>query len=133
MMRWLKKLGLEMVRWLKKLYPELWDSRIWRDWWKPPAFPDWWFAITKNAGRPWYYIFKAPVFAHFVGAMPVYWIAYLFGASVWGCTAIATAIVFKGQLQKADALMPDGYDVRNVVWRTAIAFGYSFVATLLFL
>lgn len=115
-----------------RLWPNWCYADVWKDWWKPPRFPDWWFAIRKNKGKPWYYVFKAPVFAHLVGAMIPFWLAYpLPGVSRWGAAAIAVAIVFKGQLQKGDALVPNSYDVRNVVWRTTIAAVYCLIVVAL--
>ena len=104
------------------------NPKIWVNWWKPPPFPDWWFAISKNAGRPWSYIFKSPILAHTIGMAVPFGIALAIpGCSLWGAWAVGVAIVFKGQLQKADALISEdwsktpGYDIRNIICRSLIA------------
>jgi hypothetical protein len=137
---------MRLLEWLRKLYPELFHPKTWKDWWKPPPFPDWWFALKKNAGRPWYFVFKCPVIAHGINfAVPFTmfrWVLPLLAGAVGLAfepmtvihAAIASVVVvFAGQLQAADKLMDGtkiGYNARNVIWRTVIAAMYGAVVLL---
>jgi hypothetical protein len=75
---------------------------------------------------PWYYYLKSPLVAHTIGVMIPFGIASIW-CSFWGAWAIGVAVVFKGQLQKADALLPSGYNMQNVFYRTLIAVVVPFV------
>jgi hypothetical protein len=135
---------MKLLDWLRNLYPELFHPKTWEKALVPPPFPDWWFALTKNAGRPWYFIVKSPVIAHginfgipfaaFRWAFP-----FLFGwlglqpMGVVHAVIASVVVVFAGQLQAADKLMDGtriGYNARNVIWRTLIAVGYGIIAVI---
>jgi hypothetical protein len=106
------------------------NPKIWKDPWFyriPPL--KWWFALDKHAGKPWYWRFKMPLTAHAIFGMGIpFGIAIAIpGCSLWGAWGVGVGVVFKGQMQKADALISNdwdkrpGYNVQNIIYRTLIA------------
>jgi hypothetical protein len=94
---------------------------VWRNWWKPPHLTWWYFPSgSPPIPPPWYYYLKCPLIAHTIGVGIPVLIAAPFCSDL-GAWLIGVGVVFKGQLQKADALFPRGYNVRNVLYRTVIA------------
>jgi hypothetical protein len=135
------------MNWLRNLYPEAVHPGAWEKALIPPS-PDWWFAISKNRGRPWYYVLKSPVIAHSFN----FWLSFsifrwvlpflswllsqvtgwpqLAPMTVTHAAIAGVAVVFAGQLQAWDKLGPGGYNARNVIWRTMIAVLWAVLVVL---
>jgi hypothetical protein len=104
---------------LRKLYPELFNKRVWQNWWKPPPF-DWWIGRDRDYAH-W---LKVPLVAHAIN-----WLVFALPGLALGMTrfeayAYGVLAVFAGQLQAFDKLNKGhifGYDIRNVLYRTVIA------------
>jgi hypothetical protein len=104
---------------LRKLYPELFNKRVWHKWWKLPPW-DWWI----GRDRTYAHWLKVPLVAHTINWLWPYGLARLVGIDSWPAWFVAVVAVFAGQLQAFDKLNKGteiGYDVRNVLWRTVIA------------
>ena len=109
-----------------------------KDWWKPPRL-SWWIDPSGGDVAPpkpwslWDRILESPISAHFLESLWQFALVFLITRNVFASCLISLLLSVKGQLQKADALLPlKRYNWRNIVWRLIIGLVPLAIIVLLF-